>query len=346
MICRLGYSGKLSASIRFKTALRSDERVRFMDEIISGVQVIKMYVWEKSFAKLITETRRLEMKSILNSGYVRALHLTFNLFANRLALFCTVLSTMILYGHESITVSKIFMISSLFQAISFAMCRTFVRGIAELGEVYVSTKRLQMFLEYKEKNPSNENSNGNIVSDQINSQDTVILMKNVSTAWNNEADRNNSNRPVKRSNKVGTYKNNPNGHGTMNGTSEHQIFKLQQINLEVPKGKLVFVIGSVGAGKSTLMQVLLKELPILSGSMKMNGTISYACQENWIFASTVRQNILFGQQMDQSRYDAVIQCCALKTDFIQLSEGDMTVVGENGSGLSGGQKARIKYENN
>lgn len=79
----LGYVGKLSAAIRFKTALRTDERVRFMDEIISGVQVIKMYTWEEPFARLIAVARRLEMKEILKNAYVRALYMTFNLFTTR-----------------------------------------------------------------------------------------------------------------------------------------------------------------------------------------------------------------------------------------------------------------------
>lgn len=90
------------------------------------------------------------------------------------------------------------------------------------------------------------------------------------------------------------------------------------------------------------MQALLYELPLESGSISINGSISYVSQEPWIFAATARQNILFGQNMDQNRYDAVVHCTDLLKDFEQFSEGDMTMIGESGS-LSGGQKARIKY---
>ena len=117
---------------------------------------------------------------------------------------------------------------------------------------------------------------------------------------------------------------------------------LKDINVELSKGKLIFVIGSVGAGKSTLLQILMRELPLICGSIQVNGSISYASQKSWIFTSTIRQNITFGQPMDQSRYDEVVRCTALEKDFEQLPEGDLTVVGENGSGLSGGQKSRIK----
>lgn len=62
----------------------------------------------------------------------------------------------------------------------------------------------------------------------------------------------------------------------------------------------------------------------------------------WILGHIVRQNITFGEAMDRIRYDRVVRATALVQDFRQLSAGDMTLVGENGAGLSGGQKARIK----
>lgn len=75
--------------------------------------------------------------------------------------------------------------------------------------------------------------------------------------------------------------------------------------------------------------------------MQINGTIAYASQEPWVFAATIRQNILFGAPFDKKRYSEVVHACALEKDFNQFSNGDNTVVGDRGASLSGGQKARI-----
>lgn len=75
--------------------------------------------------------------------------------------------------------------------------------------------------------------------------------------------------------------------------------------------------------------------------MQVNDTVAYASQEPWLFAGSVRQNILFGRDMNQYRYDRVVKCCQLKRDFALLPYGDKTIVGERGISLSGGQRARL-----
>ena len=116
---------------------------------------------------------------------------------------------------------------------------------------------------------------------------------------------------------------------------------LQDIDLSVEKGKLYVVIGMVGSGKSSFLSTVLGEINLLKGDVKVNGSISYAEQEAWVFGASVRQNILFGEHFDRHRYQRVVRVCALQKDFKQFPQGDQTVVGERGSSLSGGQKARI-----
>lgn len=79
--------------------MQTDERVRLMDEIISGIQVIKMYAWEKPFSKLIRLARVKELRIVTKLSYVRAIFMSFNLFTTRIALFCALL-TIALRGEE------------------------------------------------------------------------------------------------------------------------------------------------------------------------------------------------------------------------------------------------------
>ncbi|KAG5878883.1 hypothetical protein JTB14_005774 [Gonioctena quinquepunctata] len=83
------------------------------------------------------------------------------------------------------------------------------------------------------------------------------------------------------------------------------------------------------------------ELEVIEGDISVNGKISYSSQEPWVFAATIRQNIVFGQDYDKHRYHDIIRACALDKDFEQFENGDLTIVGDRGASLSGGQNARI-----
>ena len=154
------YTGKLSAKYRLQTAIKTDERVRLMDEIISGIQVIKMYAWEKQFCALVHLARRLELKVIKKSSYLRGLFMTFFLFTTRMSLFVTLVS-MLKFGQfidddkYEVTADKIFMFSSYYTILANTMTTMFVRGFAEISECKVSVSRIRSFLlldEFKNEN--------------------------------------------------------------------------------------------------------------------------------------------------------------------------------------------------
>ncbi|XP_024167129.1 putative ABC transporter C family member 15 [Rosa chinensis] len=109
------------------------------------------------------------------------------------------------------------------------------------------------------------------------------------------------------------------------------------------KGCKVGVCGSVGSGKSSLLCGILGEIPKISGqATKCYGKKSYVAQSPWIQTGTVRDNILFGKEVNEGFYKNIVECCAMNKDFKMWSNGDMTVVGERGMSLSGGQKQRIQ----
>lgn len=119
-----------------------------MDEIISGVQVIKMYAWEKPFCALIETARKLELQVVSKSAYIRGIYMTFNLFTTRMALYCTLIS-MLLFRND-LTADKVFVFSSYFNILAHTMSGMFVRGFAEIAECMVAVRRLQHFLMYEE----------------------------------------------------------------------------------------------------------------------------------------------------------------------------------------------------
>ena len=71
------------------------------------------------------------------------------------------------------------------------------------------------------------------------------------------------------------------------------------------------MVGPVGVGKSSLLQCLLGELQPLKGTVSIEGKVSYASQDAWVFSATLRENILFGQPYEPAWYNSVIEACAL-----------------------------------
>ena len=106
---------------------------------------------------------------------------------------------------------------------------------------------------------------------------------------------------------------------------------LSNLNLKIKKGHLIGVIGKVGSGKTTLLHAIMAELDKLNGKIRIDSTMctrgfAYVGQECWIKAGTIKENILFGAELDANYYKRVIQSCALAADLNILPKGDETFV--------------------
>ncbi|XP_029783715.1 canalicular multispecific organic anion transporter 2 isoform X2 [Suricata suricatta] len=116
---------------------------------------------------------------------------------------------------------------------------------------------------------------------------------------------------------------------------------LHSLDIQVPKGALVAVVGPVGCGKSSLVSALLGEMEKLEGTVCVKGSVAYVPQQAWIQNCTLQENILFGRALDPSRYQRALEACALLADLEVLPGGDQTEIGEKGINLSGGQRQRV-----
>ena len=138
--------------------------------------------------------------------------------------------------------------------------------------------------------------------------DPAILLRNVVCSWTNSW-----NRPI-----------------------------LKSLGLSAEKGDLVFITSPVGCGKTSLLNAILGEIPLLAGDISCQGKIAWVSQQPWVFSGTVRDNILFGETFDSHRYCRTLHACDLQNDLQSFPNGDMTLVGERGIVLSGGQRARVE----
>lgn len=253
------------------------------------------------------------------------------MFTTRVSIFIS-LVVFALLGNL-VTAEKAFVITAYYNILRVTMTVFFPQGVGQLAETLVSIKRIQNYMLYEEiydrksivseaKFVEETNSNNDDDDDESDNDFTEEDLTKLTSSHLSEA---------------GVIIKDLKAKWDPDSTE----YTLDNVNLRAQPGTLVAVIGPVGAGKSSLFQAILGELPAESGSIVVNGNISYAAQEPWLFTGTVRSNILFGQAYDRERYRQVVRKCALERDFSLLPHGDKTVVGERGQSLSGGQKARV-----
>lgn len=122
---------------------------------------------------------------------------------------------------------------------------------------------------------------------------------------------------------------------TATAAVDREIFQLHDVDLEIPRGALVAVVGPIGSGKSSFISGLMGEMKRTSGKVAFGGTTALCSQVAWIVNDTVRANILFGLPFDEERYWQVIRDSCLEPDLDLFEDGDATVIGEKGINLSG-----------
>ncbi|VDM53179.1 unnamed protein product [Angiostrongylus costaricensis] len=248
------FAGKLLVNVvmrseqifRKEIANRADKRLSVMNEILNGIRMIKMYVWEDAFTDVVGLT--ISLVRIIDRSI------------------CTRASRVGLYNSCRLSITLFF---------PFAVQFFF--------ELRVTLKRIQV------------------------SRKLSVHYLHPPYFQNNRDDA----------------------------------YAVKDLTFEANSGDLIAVVGPVGSGKSSLLSSLLCETHKLTGKLIIDGKIAYCNQDAWIFNGTVRDNILFGCDYDQKTYHRALELSALSSDIEQFPHGDAMVVGDRGTSLSGGQRARI-----
>uniref|UniRef100_A0A673A259 Multidrug resistance-associated protein 1 n=1 Tax=Sphaeramia orbicularis TaxID=375764 RepID=A0A673A259_9TELE len=285
-----------------------DNRIKLMNEMLNGIKVLKLYAWELAFKDKVSEIREKELQVLKKAAYLGAI----STFTWVCAPFLVALSTFSVYvmvdDRNVLDAQKAFVSLALFNILRFPL-NMLPMVISSIVQASVSLKRLRVFLSHEELQEDSVERKGaagqlDYVSVYTATFNFTVCLKN----WFHQV---------------------------------FVLFVLCRLNVLIPEGALVAVVGHVGSGKSSLLSALLGEMDKLEGSVAVKGSVAYVPQQAWIQNSTLKDNIVFGQERKEAWYQRVVEACALQPDLEILPAGDNTEIGEKGVNLSGGQKQRV-----
>ncbi|KAI1805517.1 P-loop containing nucleoside triphosphate hydrolase protein [Daldinia bambusicola] len=322
----------------------TDQRVSLTQEILQSVRFVKYFGWEAAFLKRLGDIRKREIHAI---QVLLAIRNAINAVSMSLPIYASMLSfiTYSLTDH-GLPAAQVFSSLALFNSLRMPL-NLLPLVIGQTVDAWSSLKRIEEFILSEEQE-----------EDIVMKPDgkNAIEMRNASFTWErtptqeseNPGEKKTKSGPQQKRTKKAQKASNNTGssqEGTEDTAStlveEREPFKLQDLNFEIGKDELVAVIGSVGSGKSSLLASLAGQMRKTSGEVTLGASRAFCPQYAWIQNATVRDNILFGKEMDRERYKEVVKACALQPDFDTWPNGDSTEIGERGLTTSGGQRQRI-----
>ncbi|XP_074596227.1 multidrug resistance-associated protein 1-like [Brevipalpus obovatus] len=332
-----------------KSMRKKDERVKFLNEIINGIRIIKYYAWEGSFMDKIGKLREEELQHLRNILYLNT--------GSRLVSTCApvivsivTFSFYVMIQGEVLTAQKAFVSLTLFNILRTPLL-TIPRFISSFITALVSVKRINSFLNSDDLSPYIFR----IEEDAVDNNDDVITVENGYFRWEsygNGSDerhsmssrRSTNDTSMAHSRILNESPRNASISSDLREISPDEGFYLRNINLRISEGSFVAIVGTVGSGKSSLLSALLGEMECIKGQVRISsthGNTAYVAQQAWIQNTTLKNNILFGSAYNRVKYERTIRACALGLDISYLPGGDETEIGEKGINLSGGQKQRV-----
>ncbi|WVO18186.1 hypothetical protein L204_105890 [Cryptococcus depauperatus] len=304
-----------------------DARTGALKEFLLGFKVIKLNAFEPYFMRKV---RLLREREVMWQRWRFTLGTCFNILAEQLPV-VAILVTFFFHTKvmgRPLDPATAFVASNIFNRVKDGL-GTFPQIVQVFLTTKVSLDRLSKYLNQPE-----------IDKERWTTASATIVCENATISW-----------PAAEEDTTG---------------SPTQTFKMQDVNFQLPEGKLTLLCGPLGTGKSLLLRAFLGEAKVEKGRVVaprslpdstptysdnhnrqwttdewLTDSVAYAPQQSFIRHGTIRDNVLFGQPMWRDRYRESLRQAALLPDLEVFNDGDLTEVGEHGVTLSGGQKARV-----
>lgn len=298
----------------------TDQRVSLTQEILGAVRFVKYFGWESSFLNRLGELRSKEIGMIQKLMSIRnaimAISLSLPIFASMLSFITYTLTD------NGLQASTVFSSLALFNGLRVPL-NLLPLVIGQVTDAWNSLKRIEEYMLLEEQSDEAvfdpdaksavELRHASFTWERTPTQDTdkVSAMAGGPGA-NNKGDDNKAKTDSSKEKKAAAAAaaaSKPN-EAEDNGSTlveDREPFKLQDINVSIGRNELVAVIGTVGSGKTSLLAALAGDMRRTQGETILGASRAFCPQSAWIQNSTLKDNILFGKDMDRPWYKQVIK---------------------------------------
>lgn len=302
------------SKIRVRINAATDARVTRVSDLVSGIRLLKMCAWEDVYADLVRDIRQQEVK--LNASRIR--------WAAGSFMCCTQVGrapVLLAFGLYSLN-SNFSSAGSLSTLVFMTLMANFSqelqwmpRAMTAVVDGWQSLCRIEEFL-LAEDSLIGEERRQKVteIDPKEKCEEGAIDFAGAEFSWTR-----------------------PENEELTKGSP----FFLEPLTVSLHPGELLAIVGPTSSGKSSLAAAMAGCMPLINGNVSRRSLPIYVPATTWIRSTTLRENILFGLRFDPTTYSRVITSCGLDIDLASFSSRDMTILGEKGITLSGGQRARV-----